>query len=260
MRIIDIVIGIIIGLAFFVSILAFVEERIYEIKNKGAKFLHKPYGVYERYIKRPLDCFLSCGAMIVLSPVLLILTILGSIKMKGNPFFTQERPGRIDPKTGKETIFRLIKFRTMTNEKDANGKDLPDEKRLTRYGKLLRSTSLDELPELWNIIKGDMAIIGPRPLLVRYLERYTSEQHKRHNVRPGLSGYAQINGRNALTWEDRFNLDIRYSEHISFVSDVKIIFSTLKIVLLRKGINSGTCETMEEFMGTNTEAISKPVR
>lgn len=249
MKIILKVIKIIISLAFFISIFAFIKERIYEIKNKGAKFLHKPYGIYERFIKRPLDCFLSCGALIVLSPVLLILTIVGAVKMKGNPFFTQERPGRIDPKTGKEKIFKLIKFRTMTEEKDSNGNYLPDEKRLTNYGKFLRSTSLDELPELWNIIKGDMAVIGPRPLLVKYLSRYNKFQHHRHDVRPGLSGYAQINGRNALTWEDRFKLDILYAKHISFISDMKIIFSTMKIVLLKKGISSGTCETMEEFEG-----------
>lgn len=236
MKIVAKVIGIIIGLAFFVSILAFVEERIYEIKNKGAKFLHKPYGVYERYIKRPLDCFLSCGAMIVLSPVLLILMIVGAIKMKGNPFFTQERPGRIDPKTGKETIFRLIKFRTMTNEKDANGIDLPDEKRLTRYGKLLRSTSLDELPELWNIIKGDMAIIGPRPLIVEYLPYYDEEERKRHMVRTGLTGLAQINGRSYITWEEIFSDDLLYNSKITLSDDVKIILNTVVNVLKRKDI------------------------
>ena len=241
MRTIAKVIKMIIGLAFLVSILAFIEERIYEIKNKGAKFLHKPYGVYERFIKRPLDCFLSCGALIVLFPVLLILTILGAVKMKGDPFFAQERPGRIDPKTGKETIFRLIKFRTMTNEKDQNGELLPDEKRLNKYGKFLRSTSCDELPELLNIITGDMAIIGPRPLLVEYLPYYTEEEHHRHDVRPGLTGWAQVNGRNAIhSWEERFQYDIDYVNHVSFAVDLKVLFTTVDKVIKRSDIQVGS--------------------
>ena len=236
MKIISEIIKKIIGLAFFVSFLAFIEERIYVIKNKGAKFLHKPYGVYERFIKRPLDCFLSCGALIVLFPVLLILTIFGAVKMKGDPFFAQERPGRIDPKTGKETIFRLIKFRTMTNEKDQNGELLPDEKRLNKYGKFLRSTSCDELPELWNIIKGDMAVVGPRPLIVEYLPYYTRKEKERHMVRPGLTGLAQVKGRSFISWEQIFTYDLEYIEKLTFINDVIIIFQTIKKVFIRENI------------------------
>ena len=182
-------------------------------------------------------------ALIVLSPVFLILIVLGAIKMKGNPFFTQERPG----KDGK--IFKLIKFRSMTCEKDKNGNLLPDEQRMTKYGRILRSTSLDELPELINILKGDMSIVGPRPLLVRYLPRYNEEQRHRHDVRPGLTGHAQVNGRNAISWEERFKLDVEYVNNLSFAMDVKIIFQTVAAVLNRKGISSGTSVTMEEFMG-----------
>ena len=200
--------------------------------------------MYAKYFKRLLDFTLSLGAIIVLSPLLLILTIVGAIKMGGNPFFTQERPGK------REKIFKLIKFRTMNNKKDKNGNLLPDEKRLTSYGKWLRSTSMDELPELFNILVGDMSIIGPRPLLVKYLPRYNKEQHRRHNVRPGLTGLAQVNGRNALTWEDKFKYDVKYVDHISFVGDVKIIIDTVRIVFNRSGISSGTSATMEEFMGT----------
>lgn len=206
--------------------------------------------MYAKYFKRLLDFTLSLGAIIVLSPLLLILTIVGAVKMGGNPFFTQERPGK------REKIFKLIKFRTMNNKKDKNGKLLPDEKRLTSYGKWLRSTSMDELPELFNILVGDMSIIGPRPLLVKYLPRYNKEQHRRHNVRPGLTGLAQVNGRNALTWEDKFKYDVKYVDHISFVGDVKIIIDTVRIVFNRSGISSGTSATMEEFMGT-PEAIKK---
>ena len=200
---------------------------------------------YALYIKRPLDFLLSLCAIISLSPLLLLLTIVGAIKMKGNPFFTQLRPGK------DEKIFRLIKFRTMTCEMDTNGNLLPDEQRLVPYGKFLRSTSLDELPELFNILKGDMAIVGPRPLLVEYLPRYNEEQHHRHDVRPGLTGYAQAYGRNTLTWEDKFNHDVHYVRHITFVLDCKIIVHTFLIVLKREGINSHTCETMEEFKGTS---------
>ncbi len=206
--------------------------------------------MYAKYFKRLLDFTLSLGAIIVLSPLLLILTIVGAIKMGGNPFFTQERPGK------REKIFKLIKFRTMNNKKDKNGNLLPDEKRLTSYGKWLRSTSMDELPELFNILVGDMSIIGPRPLLVKYLPRYNKEQHRRHNVRPGLTGLAQVNGRNALTWEDKFKYDVKYVDNISFIGDIKIILDTVKIVLHRSGISSGTSATMEEFMGT-PEAMSK---
>lgn len=200
-------------------------------------------GIYARYIKRILDFVLSFGAAAVLSPLLLVLIALGAIKMKGNPFFIQERPG------WHEKIFRLIKFRTMTNEKDRNGNLLPDEERLNGYGRFLRATSLDELPELFNIIKGDMAIVGPRPLLVRYLSRYSEEQHHRHDVRPGLTGYAQSHGRNTVTWEDKFEMDVWYSRHVSFKLDVSIIFATVKAVVKREGISSETSATMEEFEG-----------
>lgn len=201
--------------------------------------------MYALYIKRPLDFLLSLCAIIALSPLLLLLTIVGAIKMKGNPFFTQSRPGK------DEKIFRLIKFRTMTCETDADGNPLPDEQRLVPYGKFLRSTSLDELPELFNILKGDMAIVGPRPLLVKYLPLYNEEQHHRHDVRPGLTGYAQAYGRNTLTWEDKFHHDVYYVRNISFALDCKIIVHTVLIVLMRQGISSGTCETMEEFKGTS---------
>ncbi len=199
--------------------------------------------MYAKYLKRYLDFWIALIAFIVLSPILMALTLIGAVKMKGNPFFTQERPGL------HEKIFKLIKFRTMTNEKDKNGNLLPDEKRLTVYGKFLRSTSLDELPELINILKGDMAIIGPRPLLVRYLPRYNKEQHHRHDVRPGLTGYAQVNGRNALTWEKKFKLDVWYVKNISMMLDIKIFISTIKAVLRHEGISGEGSETMTEFMG-----------
>lgn len=204
-------------------------------------------GFYEKIVKRLLDFLLSLTALCILSPMLLILTVLGAWKMKGNPFFTQQRPGR------GEKIFKLIKFRTMTCETDADGKLLPDEQRLTGYGRFLRSTSLDELPELINILKGDMSIVGPRPLLVKYLPRYNAEQRHRHDVRPGLTGWAQVNGRNAISWEDKFRLDVWYVEHIGFSLDVKTVFLTVKNVLRREGISSDTSATMEEFMGTKQE-------
>lgn len=200
--------------------------------------------MYAKYIKRLLDFTLSLCGLIVLSPVLLVLTILGAYKMKGNPFFTQERPG----KDG--NIFKLIKFRSMTCEVDANGTPLPDEVRLTRYGKLLRATSLDELPELLNIVKGDMSIVGPRPLLVKYLPRYNAHQARRHEVRPGLTGYAQAHGRNSVTWEEKFDMDVWYVDHISFKTDVQILIDTVMVVLKRDGISAEGSATMEEFMGT----------
>ena len=205
--------------------------------------------MYAKYFKRGLDFILSLCALIVLSPVLLILIILGTVFMGGNPFFTQERPGKA------EKIFKLIKFRTMSDKKDKDGNLLPDELRLNKYGKFLRASSLDELPELINILKGDMAIIGPRPLLVRYLARYNEEQHHRHDVRPGLTGYAQAHGRNAVSWEDKFAMDVWYTTHITFVGDIKIIIDTIKSVLKHEGISSETSATMEEFMGT-PECIS----
>ena len=210
---------------------------------------HKPYGPYERFIKRPLDFFLSLLALIVLSPLFLILTVVGAIAMKGNPFFTQLRPGKIG-KDGKEKIFKLIKFRTMSNAKDKDGNLLPDAKRLNRYGKILRTTSLDELPELLNIIKGDMAVVGPRPLLVKYLDRYNEHQARRHEVRPGFTGLAQVHGRNAISWEEKFDWDIKYVDHITFAGDLKIILNTVKTVIRRDGISSATSSTMEEFMGS----------
>ena len=209
--------------------------------------------MYACCFKRLIDFVLSLCAFIVLSPLLLILIILGTIFMGGNPFFFQERPGK------DEKIFKLIKFRTMNNKKDSNGQLLPDDKRLTGYGKFLRASSLDELPELINILKGDMAIIGPRPLLVRYLERYNEEQHHRHDVRPGLTGYAQAHGRNNISWEDKFAMDVWYTKNVTLVNDIKIILDTIKVVFKREGISSETSVTMEEFMGTpeGVEAIWK---
>lgn len=196
--------------------------------------------LYRPFFKRFYDIVLSGLALIVLSPILILLTILGAIKMKGNPFFTQMRPGKISKRTGKEKIFKLIKFRTMTCEKDENGNLLPDEKRLTKYGKILRSTSLDELPELINIFIGDMSIVGPRPLLVEYLPYYTEEERHRHDVRPGLTGLAQINGRNAIaSWEERFDFDLKYDKHHSLFLDIKILFLTVYKVLKKSDILVG---------------------
>ena len=203
--------------------------------------------MYTCFFKRFLDFILSLLAIVCLSPLLLLLTVLGYFKMKGNPFFTQERPGL------HEKIFKLVKFRTMTNETDKDGNLLPDEQRLNSYGKFLRSTSLDELPELYNILKGDMSIIGPRPLLVRYLPRYNEEQRHRHDVRPGLTGYAQAHGRNAVTWEDKFKMDVWYTRNVSFKTDWDIFWDTVRIVLKREGISSENSATMEEFMGTSNK-------
>lgn len=197
--------------------------------------------MYAKCIKRFLDFVISLFAIIILFPVILALTVIGAVKMKGNPFFTQKRPGK------DEKVFRLIKFRTMTNEKDKKGNLLPDEDRLIPYGKFLRSTSLDELPELFNILSGDMSIIGPRPLLVKYLPWYTNEQRKRHSVRPGLTGYAQAHGRNAVNWDDKFAMDVWYVKHLTFITDIKIFFATIKSVLKREGISSDTSATMEDF-------------
>lgn len=213
--------------------------------------------LYRPFFKRFYDVVLSGLAIIVLSPVLLILIVLGTIKMKGNPFFTQMRPGKINKRTGKEKIFKLIKFRTMTCEKDENGNLLPDEKRLTKYGKILRSTSLDELPELFNIFIGDMSIVGPRPLLVQYLPLYNEEQKHRHDVRPGLTGYAQVNGRNAISWEERFKLDVEYTQKIALWMDIGIIFKTVLAVFKREGISSETSATMEYFLGSQPEKEEK---
>lgn len=200
--------------------------------------------MYERYIKRILDFCISLTAIIILIPVFAVLIVLGTIFMQGNPFFFQERPGK------DEKLFMLVKFRTMSNKKDTSGNLLSDKDRLNRYGKFLRKTSLDELPELFNILVGHMSIVGPRPLLVRYLTRYNEEQRHRHDVRPGLTGYAQAHGRNSVSWEDKFAMDVWYVKHISFYLDVQIIIDTIKSVLKRDGINAEGSATMEEFMGT----------
>ena len=201
--------------------------------------------MYKNFFKRVFDFILSLGALIVLAPVFLVLIILGWKYMKGNPFFTQDRPG----KDGK--IFKLIKFRSMSEEKDENGYYLPDDVRLNSYGKKLRSSSLDELPELINILKGDMAIVGPRPLLVQYLPLYTEEQRHRHDVRPGLTGLAQVNGRNLLSWADKFKYDIEYVNNITLLGDIKIILKTVKNVLSHEGITGEGSSTVEYFNGHN---------
>ncbi|MBR5246904.1 MAG: sugar transferase [Clostridia bacterium] len=210
-----------------------------------------------KYIKRALDFCAALGAIIVLSPVLLIVALLVKTKLGSPVLFKQERPGMIDKKTGEEKIFTLCKFRTMTDERDENGELLPDEIRLTKFGQFLRSTSIDELPEFINILKGDMSFIGPRPLLVRYLPLYSDEQHRRHLVRPGLSGWAQVNGRNTVSWEEKFNLDVEYVDKMSFSLDVKIFFMTIMSVLKREGISSETSATMEEFKGNKVEETTE---
>lgn len=206
-------------------------------------------GIYRRFVKRPMDFLLSFIAIIVLSPVFLIVAILVRTKLGSPVLFKQERPGL------NEDIFMMYKFRTMTDERDGNGELLPDSIRLTKFGRLLRSTSLDELPELINIIKGDMSIIGPRPLLVQYLPLYNNHQKRRHEVRPGLSGLAQVSGRNAIGWEDKFNLDVEYVDNVSFIGDWTIIFLTLKKVFVREGISSETAATMEPFKGNKKERM-----
>ena len=210
--------------------------------------------MYAKYVKRPLDFVLSLTALIILSPLLLILTIVGAIAMKGNPFFVQKRPGRISKKTGEEKIFSLIKFRTMSNAKDKDGNLLPDKDRLNRYGRFLRSTSLDELPELVNIVKGDMSIIGPRPLLVQYLPYYTDTEKHRHDVRPGLSGLAQVNGRNLVKWDQRLAYDIEYVNHITFLGDVKIVLQTLKKVFSKEDVAVDT-DAVETYLDREREVI-----
>mgnify|MGYP003439902300 FL=1 len=205
--------------------------------------------MYAKYFKRLIDFCFSLFGLILLSPLMVVLTVTGAIVMKGNPFFIQKRPGKKD-KNGNEKIFSLIKFRTMTCEKDKDGNLLPDELRLNKYGRFLRATSLDELPELVCIMCGYMSLIGPRPLLPKYLDRFTEEQRHRHDVRPGLTGLAQINGRNALCWEDRFKLDLEYVANVTFLGDLKIFFQTVLKVLKREGISSEASATMEEFMGT----------
>lgn len=209
---------------------------------------HKPYGPYEKYIKRPQDFLCALLAIIVLSPLMIVTAVLVRINLGAPVLFCQNRPGR----NGR--IFKLYKFRTMTDKRDENGNLLPDKDRLPPFGKRLRSTSLDELPELFNILKGDMSVVGPRPLLVQYLSRYNEHQARRHEVRPGFTGFAQINGRNTLSWEKKFDLDVEYVDHITFIGDWRIIGKTVVTVLKHEGISSGTSETMEEFMGEAADA------
>lgn len=212
-------------------------------------YLPSNQGIYQRYLKRPMDFILSLIALIILSPVFLVVALLVRINLGSPVIFKQQRPGL------NEKIFTMYKFRTMTDERDENGELLPDAVRLTKFGKFLRSTSLDELPELFNILKGDMSIVGPRPLLVQYLPLYNEHQRRRHEVRPGLTGLAQVNGRNAISWEEKFDLDVEYVDNITFINDWKIIFSTLKKVVLREGINSETA-SMEPFIGNIDSGVS----
>ena len=206
-------------------------------------------GFYEKFIKRFLDFSLSGMALIISSPVLLVTAIMVRVKLGSPVIFCQERPGK------DEKIFKLHKFRSMSDARDENGELLPDEQRLTKFGKVLRATSLDELPEAFNILKGDMSVIGPRPLLVKYLSRYSERQHRRHEVRPGLSGYAQVHGRNTVSWQDKFEMDVKYVDHITFLGDLKIIWDSVMAAFVRRdGISSETTVTMEEFMGNGMVA------
>ena len=212
---------------------------------------HKPYGPYERFIKRFLDAFLSTGAIIVLSPVLLVTAILVRTKLGSPVLFTQDRPGK------DEKIFKLYKFRSMTNQRDENGKLLPDDVRLTKFGRVLRSTSLDELPELLNIIKGDMSVVGPRPLLVEYLPYYTAEEHHRHDVRPGLTGLAQVNGRNAISWDTKLSYDVQYVSKITFLGDAKIVKETFIKTVKRSDIQVGLEFKAGKFIDQRKERMEK---
>lgn len=211
-------------------------------KNKDSS--HKPYGIYEAYFKRPLDFICGMLALLVFWWLYLIIAVLVRVNLGSPVIFTQDRPGK------DEKIFKLYKFRTMTDARDENGELLPDEERLTKFGKWLRSTSLDELPEAFNIINGTLSCVGPRPLLVKYLPRYSTEQHRRHDVRPGLSGYAQVHGRNAVSWQDKFRMDVEYADHITFLGDLKIIWDSVMVAFVKRdGVSSETSVTMEEFMG-----------
>lgn len=232
------IVGVIVAIASLAGMCAFIAERFQ--KNK-----HVPYGPYEKWIKRPLDAFLSTGALIVFSPILLVTAILVRVKLGSPVLFTQDRPG----KDGK--IFKLYKFRTMIPPKGGVIDPAQDAARLTPFGYKLRSTSLDELPELINMVKGDMAVVGPRPLLVQYLDRYNEHQARRHEVRPGFTGLAQVHGRNSLSWEEKFDWDVRYVDHITFLGDAKIVLDTVKTVLRREGISGGETATMTEFMGNS---------
>lgn len=216
-------------------------------KRINERMQHKPYSFYEKYIKRPQDFLCALLAIIVLSPVMLLTAILVRIKLGSPILFTQERPGL----NGK--IFKIYKFRTMTDGRGENGELLPDAQRLTKFGRVLRSTSLDELPELFNMLKGDMSVVGPRPLRVEYLPLYNEHQARRHEVRPGFTGLAQVHGRNAISWEEKFDWDVKYVDHITFIGDWKIIFSTVRTVFKREGISSNTSVTMERFKGTKID-------
>lgn len=211
----------------------------------------KKRGPYVLFFKRLFDIVVSLIVLILFWWLYVIISILVRFKLGSPVLFKQDRPGKIDAKTGKEKIFRLYKFRTMTNERNETGELLPDSIRLTPFGSWLRHTSMDEIPELFNVLKGDMSLIGPRPLLIRYLDRYNEEQHHRHDVRPGLTGYAQAHGRNNVSWEDKFAMDVWYTKNVTFIIDVKIILDTIRIVVLHEGISSKTSATMEEFMGTS---------
>lgn len=215
-----------------------------ELQLKKSRF-----EIYKKYLKRPTDFILSLFAIIILSPIFLVLVILVRLKLGSPVIFKQERPGL------NQKIFTLYKFRTMTDIKDESGLLLPDSIRLTKFGKLLRSTSLDELPELFNILKGEMSLVGPRPLLVQYLPLYNDHQSRRHAVRPGLSGLAQINGRNALSWDEKFDLDVKYVENVTFSLDCKIVFVTFKKVFIREGINNENSPTVEVFKGSKIEEV-----
>lgn len=210
---------------------------------------HKPYGPYEKYFKRPIDFCCALVALVAFWWLYIIIAVLVRIKLGSPIIFTQDRPGK------DEKIFKMYKFRTMTDERDENGELLPDMRRLTKFGKFLRVSSLDELPEVFNILKGDMSFIGPRPLLVKYLPRYNTRQRRRHEVRPGLSGYAQAHGRNNASWEERFEMDVLYVEKITFLEDIKIVIDTVISVLKRDGIDSKNAKTitMKEFEGTKEE-------
>lgn len=238
----NILMAIIAATGIVAAISAVLRNRRKENTKEEKKHGHKQ-GIYEKYIKRPQDFCCAFIALIVLSPVLAVTALLVKIKLGSPVIFAQDRPGL----NGK--IFKMYKFRTMTDERDENGELLPDEKRLTPFGKMLRSTSLDELPELINILKGDLSVVGPRALLVRYLPRYNEEQARRHEVRPGLTGLAQVHGRNAISWDEKFKWDVKYVDNVSLLGDWKIILETVKVVLKRDGINSETSVTMEEFMG-----------
>lgn len=233
------------------AVIGFVLSKKANVHNKKThikKAIKHKQGFYERFIKRPQDFICALFAIVVLSPIMAIIGLMVRMKLGSPIIFKQERPGL------NGDIFTLFKFRTMTDARDENGELLSDEVRLTKFGKWLRSTSLDELPELFNILNGSLAVVGPRPLLVRYLDRYNEHQARRHEVRPGFTGYAQVNGRNAISWEEKFDKDVYYVDHITFAGDWKIIGKTVKTVLKKEGISSSTSSTMEEFMGSQTES------